>query len=470
MPKSSLIKWTFSLVILTVAFSYGFASAKYRVFPHGVINYLYNRGVNLLSQEEENTQGVFFADENATGSRAVTGDLASLPYLKGFMAAPVKKNVTIYDPDRAFPGLNLVVSGHGPHALLMDMKGNVLHQWSYDFEKVWPGPLEFNEWVVHKTLWRRAHLFNNGDLLAIFEGIGMIKLDKDSNLLWAYKGRTHHDIFVDDKGYIYTLARQDRKEHNIINGPIWEDFIVILDPNGKEVRKTSLLDCFFNSSYAPIAMGRVKLAENPHQNFIDFLHTNTIEVFDGRFADRSPMFKKGNVLISAPTIHTIAVVDLEQEKVVWAMTGLWRYQHQPTLLENGNMLLFDNQGNGGKSQVIEFNPLTQEIAWAYKGSATNEFFSRILGSSDRLPNGNTLITESQTGRAFEVTRSNEIVWEWVNPNRAGARNELIASLLEVVRLNPAKFSGGFLAGIYEKSQKPVDVKGVKNLLDALKKQ
>src|SRR6059036_3002382 len=43
---------------------------------------------------------------------------------------------------------------------------------------------------------------------------------------------------------------------------------------------------------------------------------------------------------------------------------------------------------------------------------------RIQGSSrsiQRLPNGNTLITESSFGRLFEVTREGEIVWEYVSP-------------------------------------------------------
>jgi hypothetical protein len=32
-----------------------------------------------------------------------------------------------------------------------------------------------------------------------------------------------------------------------------------------------------------------------------------------------------------------------------------------------------------------------------------------------LPNGNTLITNSGSGRAFEVTAEGKIVWEFANP-------------------------------------------------------
>jgi hypothetical protein len=37
-----------------------------------------------------------------------------------------------------------------------------------------------------------------------------------------------------------------------------------------------------------------------------------------------------------------------------------------------------------------------------------------MGNAQRLPNGNTLITESSFGRFFEVTKEGELVWEYVN--------------------------------------------------------
>ena len=61
------------------------------------------------------------------------------------------------------------------------------------------------------------------------------------------------------------------------------------------------------------------------------------------------------------------------------------------------------------------------------------------GTTKRLPNGNTLITESNNGRAFEVTPAGEIVWEFFNPYRTGENNELIAALYDVVRLDRNRF-------------------------------
>jgi hypothetical protein len=100
------------------------------------------------------------------------------------------------------------------------------------------------------------------------------------------------------------------------------------------------------------------------------------------------------------------------------------------------MLVLDNQGLVEHSRVLEFDPFSQQIHWSFSGAADAPFFTRTCGSVQRLSNGNTLITESDAGRAFEVTRDKRIVWEFVSPHRAGSRGELIATLFDVVRLAP----------------------------------
>ena len=78
----------------------------------------------------------------------------------------------------------------------------------------------------------------------------------------------------------------------------------------------------------------------------------------------------------------------------------------------GNILLFDNGRviHKGRSFAIELNPETQEIEWIY--DAGKKFFSNSAGSLQRLPNGNTFLSEDTTGRILEVTKSGETVWEY----------------------------------------------------------
>jgi hypothetical protein len=90
---------------------------------------------------------------------------------------------------------------------------------------------------------------------------------------------------------------------------------------------------------------------------------------------------------------------------------------------------------------MEFDPITREIVWVYKGDADNVFLSPQCGSNQRLPNGNTLISETDRGRAIEVTPEHEIVWEYINPAQAGDEGRYIASLFEVIRVPPQYVAG-----------------------------
>ena len=118
------------------------------------------------------------------------------------------------------------------------------------------------------------------------------------------------------------------------------------------------------------------------------------------------------------------------------MTGEFRAQHDPTMLANGHLMLFDNRGAGpAASAVREYDPVTRRQVWSY--SAPN-FYSHTCGTSYRLPNGNTLVCESDRGRAFELAGDERIVWEFYNPHRGGEHDELIAVLYDLQRIPAAE--------------------------------
>jgi hypothetical protein len=356
--------------------------------------------------------------------------LKSIGYLAGSTKAPEIWGVTVYDSTKTWDGLNFYTSGDTPGAVLMDMRGHVLHTWEYAFMDAWrqgPGG-ELPRSSKGAGFWRRAYLFENGDVIAIFDGHGIIKVDKDSNLIWARFGGFHHDLDVLPDGRIYTLLREPRIIPSINpDHPVLEEFIVVLDNDGNELKRVSQLDAITKA-------GRTDLLEGMKDQG-DIFHTNTIEVLDGRLADRDPAFRKGNVLISIRELDNLAIIDMDTGEVVWGLEGPWLKQHQPTILENGNMLIFDNGGSRGASRVLEFDPITLKIIWVYKGDAEHIFHSAQCGSESRLPNGNTLISETDRGRAFEVTRDDEIVWEYVNPAQVDAdEGAFIASLFEMIRL------------------------------------
>lgn len=114
-------------------------------------------------------------------------------------------------------------------------------------------------------------------------------------------------------------------------------------------------------------------------------------------------------------------------------------QHYPYFIEDGltdagKIILFNN-GNGRTPSFSEvfvldpptdapgvysyvsntaYGPLNPEYIYTDPVNPEN-FFSNILSSAQRLPNGNTLICEGFNGRIFEIDSNENIVWEYVSP-------------------------------------------------------
>ncbi len=86
------------------------------------------------------------------------------------------------------------------------------------------------------------------------------------------------------------------------------------------------------------------------------------------------------------------------------------------MLDNGNLLVFDNGLGRGFSRVVEVDPASGRIVWEYRADPPESFYTLSKGSSQRLANGNTLIADSDRGRAFEVTPEGEVVWDFFCPH------------------------------------------------------
>jgi hypothetical protein len=345
-------------------------------------------------------------------------------------------------PGKTFDGFTLITCGDmpgpGTEAFLIDMSGKRVHTWSIAFSKVWSRPPHLPVWPpvdddnVH---WFDCHPYPNGDLLVVFHGrqhpangYGLAKLDKDSNVIWKYAGPTHHDVDVGEDGTIYAIQHEMASEMppglEFIPAPCLVDSLVMLSPEGKELRKPiPILEAFRNSPYATL-LWSLQPAEKAHalpggltvsssEEFFrrrDSLHTNSVKVLSRQRAPIFPAFQAGQLLISMRNLDTIAVIDPHTDAVVWAARGPWRCQHDASFLDNGHLLIFDNDGIPGRSRVLEYDPQIQAFPWSYAGEKGTPFYTIERGMSQRLPNGNTLIVNSAGREIREVTAEKEVVW------------------------------------------------------------
>lgn len=374
-------------------------------------------------------------------------------------ARTASRGVTVHDRARAWNGLTLYTSGHAQKAFLLDMEGRVAHEWDLPYSRVWDATAAVR-WPQPDThiYIEKAFLYPNGDLLAIYVavgdtpwGYGLVKMDRASRILWKYLAHAHHDVDVAADGRIYLLTQEigtdDLPQLVSVKPPRIDDYVVVLSPEGIELERVRVLDALLGSRYAYLVDTVPWYTVNGSG---DYLHTNGIDVLDGKAAGKLPQASAGRVLLSFREISTLAILDLAERRIVWATLGPWLRQHDPDLLPTGDILLFDNQGNpgpGGITRLIELDPQTHAISWTYAGSSERPFDSPVRSSQQRLPNGNTLVTESDGGRLFEVTAEGEVVWEYLNPVRGGDREELIPIVAWAQRAAPAELDPDFLASL-----------------------
>lgn len=377
-----------------------------------------------------------------TSQKASPEILRSLPYANWVPAGKdiEKVGVTTYDPTRAFRGINIYSSRNLSKAYLIDMVGNITHTWSAD-----SGDDEG---------WQHVEVCENGDLLAVVKDKMVIRLDWNSQWKWTIKMRFHHDIAVKENNDIYSIIREDDFVfHYGLEVPILNDSIVVISSDG-EIRRKIPLYQIFKEEIPPSRLADIhhwvndpktqkEIAKRKkNQDFLftnldpaNILHTNTVEVID---RDIDGLCRKGNLLVCSLKLDLIAIIDMEDEAIIWKWgPGQLERPHHPTLLENGHILLFDNGVDRRYSRIVELDPLKKEIIWEYRANPPENFFSLSRGSNQKLPNGNTLITESDRGRVFEITPSGDVVWEFYNPEIDEEKGRR-AAIYRMMRLTDAK--------------------------------
>ena len=193
--------------------------------------------------------------------------------------------------------------------------------------------------------------------------------------------------------------------------------MLLLDPDGRVIEERSLYDALAS------AAGKIRfLGIRPRKQWgvyqLDLIHANTIEwMHHEHLVARSPLYAPGNVLVTLRHQNLVAIIDWEDNRVIWAWgRGDLVGPHDGTVLPNGNILIFDNGGRRGWSRVIELDPMREEVTWEYRAPNPADFFTAGRGGTERLPNGNTLITNSNSGQAFEVSPEGEVVWRFMNPH------------------------------------------------------
>jgi hypothetical protein len=349
--------------------------------------------------------------------------LRSLPYVSGTQAESGGSGGVVFsDDERVCPGYRLyTIAGNG-RAELIDGRGDIVRSWERPDD-----------------LWMRAELLPNGDLLVLGatdfgwrkkttanqqiadDARYVMRMNWDGEVLWKRTLLCHHDVEVAPDGRILLLTFARRRAPGIHQTlDTRDDFLTLLTQDGEVVESRSILD---GVTMAPDAfpLEHVEPTDTGVVPWIDVFHANSVEwMRHERLFDEHSLYDSDHVLMCFRNQDRIAVYDWSDSRFVWSW-GLDELSgpHDAQLLENGNILVFDNGLSSGRSRAVELDPRSGDVVWTYEAAPPKSFYTVGRGSGQRLPNGNTLLVESDRGRAIEVTPEGETVWEFLCPYRVG---------------------------------------------------
>ena len=314
--------------------------------------------------------------------------------------------VRVHNQTKSTPGFTLYSPSWGKQTLLINMEGDVVHEWSLPATPGGYARLLSNGNLIMTTTTKGGPPIRGG------AGGGLIReVDWDNNVVMEHRDDWQHHDF-----------------HKLPNGNIlyacWE---MMPDDAVNKVRGG-----IPGSELPEGIMGDYIKEVTPEGNVVWEWHIHSdmdIEEYElhplctrGIFAWCNTVFplENGDVMISLRQINLVAIIDRKTKKFKWKRRDdNWGHQHDCKMLSNGNIMLFANGMNTTHphphSRVIEFDPKTNKTIWEYKDNPCTYFYSHHISGAERLDSGNTLICEGSFGRFFEVTPDKEIVWEFVNP-------------------------------------------------------
>ena len=380
-----------------------------------------------------------------------------------------------FKEDEPFEGYTLFAPMWDTKTYLIDNDGDVVCTWRSTYTDTQASYLLENGNLVRTSL-VSSPIFSGGSQgrIEMFNAQGkkIWNFEYSSNHY-----NQHHDVEILPNGNILLIAWELKskeeaviagKNPNQLNGnEFWPDHVIEVEPTGASganiVWEWHVWDHLIQdydqskANYGDVSVHPELIDINFGGNRADWNHINSVdynEEFD-------------QILLSVHEFNEIWIIDhsITTEEASGHTGGrydkggdiLYRWgnpqaykqgteddreyygQHDGRWVEEGcpgegNILVFNNgAGRPGErySSVDEIMPPVDENGfyrytpgtayepkeqiWVYTTPNPTDMYSSICSSSQRLPNGNTLICIAQQGRFLEVNPEKEIVWEYNNP-------------------------------------------------------
>ena len=372
--------------------------------------------------------------------------------------------VTYLDTNLAYDTF-IIFTGADSVTRLIDLNGTVIKEWRYPgvparvLNPAHTGGKKGNVGLqLSASDDPRGGIYGNGT-------IG--QLDWEGNRVWEWgsqapggAARQNHDWELLPNGNWLVLVTVPRVVDDLGPEVIGDQGLVEVSPDGAVVWKWSsgehLSELGLSEHGWELLRGTVARVPGDPWGCLEMNSASTLG--PNKWYEEDPekrsIFHPDNVIISFRKANVVAIIEKPSGSIVWRLGPYFEEkpgaQHQRILQHNvprpldqisgqhnphmiskglpgaGNILLFDCQGGAGYppaflgiyagSRILEIDPITKQIVWQYTGEDSGlppwTFFSSFVSNAQRLPNGNTLITEGMQGRIFQITLEGKAAWEY----------------------------------------------------------
>jgi len=366
-----------------------------------------------------------------------------------------------------FDGFTLYNSNGSSNARLLDMNGDIVHSWSSNSGG------GYSCYLLEDGSLLRPMEASNTSMHGAASSGRFLRQDWEGSTLWQfdYHGNDylpHHDIEPLPNGNFLLISWEIKSGTEAVQAgrssytTMWPDYIVEIEPSGTSGGNIVWEWHFWDhliQDHDPTKDNYGVVEDHPelldvNQGSIqggpggggDWLHINGI--------DYNPILDQ--IVLSSHNLDEIYVIDhsTTTEEAAGHTGGnsgmggdiLYRWGKASNYGANGsydfsvvhcaywvpqdcpgagNLMAFNNGSGTNQSKIVEIEPPyenTYNYSWTpgtsfapdlpvWEYSNGYSFYSNHLGSVQRLPNGNTLISESTSGYMFEVDVNGTIVWD-----------------------------------------------------------
>lgn len=306
--------------------------------------------------------------------------------------------------------------GHSAFKLIRLSDKEILHKWVPDVKEIMrlrdKGKSLSEQSNIGNLVFWHPLLSPDGSLIFNTEDRSLIKIDKNSKVMWNLDGIFHHSQEFDAEGNIWASSVMETnipivsrffKEYR-------DDALAQISSDGKLLKKLSISQILMDNGYRGLLFGIGPSEKDP-------IHLNDIQPA----LSSGPYWQKGDLLVSIRNKSTVFLYRPSTNKILWLQTGPWLNQHDVDFIDDHRISIFGN--NIIRNQNYDFIDGHNEVyVYDFSNSELSTPYTQFLnkakvktmtgGRSEILKNGDVYIEETDFGRMLRGN-SQQIIWQYV---------------------------------------------------------